>query len=299
MQIRLEEPKDWREVETLTREAFWNEYRPGCTEHYVLNKYRSNPDFIPELDLVLEEDGKIIGHVMFSKAPDLIPEGEGTVKKCWTFGPISIHPDYKRKGYGKILLAHALDKAKEMGIGVICMEGKIGFYKHLGFDLASKLNIHYHGEPKESPVPYFLAKELTPGYLEGIEATYHTPKGYFVAEENPEDFATYDASFPTSMTDKGERKIKEGQLPQFCQSCGMPLKSNDDCGRESDGNINFDYCRHCYDAGRFTFECTMEEMIEHCSQFVDEVNKHMPKPMTKEQYKEMMLMFFPMLKRWR
>ena len=65
MQIRLEEPKDWREVETLTREAFWNEYRPGCTEHYVLNKYRSNPDFIPELDLVLEEDGKIIGHVMF------------------------------------------------------------------------------------------------------------------------------------------------------------------------------------------------------------------------------------------
>ena len=127
MQIRLEEPKDWREVETLTREAFWNEYRPGCTEHYVLNKYRSNPDFITELDLVLEEDGKIIGHVMFSKAPDLIPEGEGTVKKCWTFGPISIHPHYKRKGYGKILLAHALDKAKEMGIGVICMEGKIGF----------------------------------------------------------------------------------------------------------------------------------------------------------------------------
>ena len=101
------------------------------------------------------------------------------------------------------------------------------------------------------------------------------------------------------MTDKGEKKIKEGQLPQFCQSCGMPLKSNDDCGRESDGNINFDYCRHCYDAGRFTLECTMEEMIEHCSQFVDEVNKHMPKPMTKEQYKEMMIMFFPMLKRWR
>ena len=299
MQIRLEEQKDWREVEILTREAFWNEYRPGCTEHYVLNKYRSNPDFIPELDFVLEEDGKIIGHVMFSKAPDLIPEGEGTVKKCWTFGPISIHPDYKRKGYGKILLGHALDKAREMGIGIVCMEGKIGFYKHLGFDLASKLNIHYHGEPKESSVPYFLAQELIPGYLEGIEATYHTPGGYFAAEENPEDFAAYDASFPTPITDNGEKRLKDGQLPQFCQSCGMPLTSNDDCGKESDGNICFDYCRHCYEAGRFTYECTMEEMIEHCSQFVDEVNKHMPEPMTKEQYKDMMLRFFPMLKRWK
>lgn len=63
MIIRLEQPKDWHEVENLTREAFWNIYRPGCTEHYVLNQYRNNPAFIPELDFVMEEDGKIIGHV--------------------------------------------------------------------------------------------------------------------------------------------------------------------------------------------------------------------------------------------
>ena len=68
MNIRLEQPKDYREVENLTREAFWNVYRPGCTEHYVLNQYRTNPDFIPELDFVMEVDEKIIGHVMFSKA---------------------------------------------------------------------------------------------------------------------------------------------------------------------------------------------------------------------------------------
>jgi len=61
MNIRLETPKDYREVENLTREAFWNVYRPGCTEHYVLNQYRANPDFIPELDLVMEMDDKIIG----------------------------------------------------------------------------------------------------------------------------------------------------------------------------------------------------------------------------------------------
>ena len=162
MNIRLEKPQDWREVENLTREAFWNVYRPGCTEHYVLNQYRNNPDFIPELDLVMEEDGRIIGHVMFSKAEIVLDDG--SVFPSWTFGPISIHPDYKRKGYGLKLLQYALKKAKEMGIGLLQMEGNIEFYKHAGFDLASKLNIHYHAEPRESEVPYFLAQELIPGY---------------------------------------------------------------------------------------------------------------------------------------
>ena len=92
MKIRLEQREDYREVEVLTREAFWNVYRPGCTEHFVLNQYRSNPDFIPELDLVMEEDGRIIGHVMFSKAELVLDDG--TRRPSWTFGPISIHPDY-------------------------------------------------------------------------------------------------------------------------------------------------------------------------------------------------------------
>lgn len=200
MNIRLEQPKDYREVENLTREAFWDVYAPGCVEHYVLNQYRSNPDFIPELDFVMEVDSasspagkKIIGHVMFSKA-EIVKE-DGTILPAWTFGPISIHPDYKRKGYGLKLLLYALEKARAMGIGVICMEGNIEFYKHAGFVLASSLNIHYHAEPKDAEVPYFLAQELTPGYLNGIEGTYHTPKGYYVAFENKEAFAAYEATF--------------------------------------------------------------------------------------------------------
>ena len=205
MNIRLEQPSDYREVENLTREAFWNVYRPGCVEHYVLNQYRSNPDFIPELDFVLEEDGKIIGHVMFSKA-EIVKE-DGNILPAWTFGPISIHPDYKRKGYGLKLLKYALEKAKALGIGVICMEGNIDFYKHAGFVLASKLDIHYHAEPKDAEVPYFLAQELIPGYLNGIEGTYHTPKGYYVAFENEEAFEAYESTFP-----KKEKKITEGQL---------------------------------------------------------------------------------------
>ena len=200
MIIRLETPADYREVENLTREAFWNVYRPGCTEHYVLHCYRDNPDFIPELDLVMEEAGRIIGHVMFSKAGLVLPDGSN--KPSWTFGPISIHPDFKRKGYGLRLLKHALDKARGMGIGVLCMEGNIDFYKHAGFDLAGKRGIHYHDLPKEEDVPFFLAQELIPGWLKanGIEdATYCPPKGYFVADEDPEAFEAYESTFPPKV----------------------------------------------------------------------------------------------------
>ena len=193
MNIRLERPEDNREVENLTREAFWNVYRPGCTEHYVLHCYRSNPDFIPELDLVMEEEGRIIGHVMFSKAEIVLDDG--TVFPSWTFGPISIHPDYKRKRYGLELLNHALGKAKAMGIGLLSMEGNIDFYRHAGFGLASKMGIHYHAEPRDAEVPYFLAQELIPGYWGNREGTYCPPKGYFVADENPEAFEAYEATF--------------------------------------------------------------------------------------------------------
>lgn len=197
MIIRLETPADYREVENLTREVFWNVYRPGCTEHYVLNQYRDNPDFIPELDFVMEEDGKIIGHVMFSKAELVLPDG--TRKPSWTFGPISIHPDHKRKGYGLRLLQYALERAREKGVGFLCMEGNFDFYKHAGFSPASGFDVHYHDFPKDAEVPFFLARELIPGWLasNGItDATYCPPKGYFVADENPEAFAAYEATFP-------------------------------------------------------------------------------------------------------
>ena len=292
MNIRLEQPQDWREVENLTREAFWNVYRPGCTEHYVLNQYRSNPDFIPELDFVMEEDSHIIGHVMFSKAEIILDNGNHF--PSWTFGPISIHPDYKRKGYGLKLLNYALEKAKGMGIGLLSMEGNIDFYKHAGFDLASKLKIHYHAEPRDAEVPYFLAQELISGYWGNREGVYCPPKGYFVADKNPEAFEAYEATFP-----KKEKTLQSGQLPQFCQSCGMPLTKNEDCGTNADGSKNFDYCKYCYADGKFLQDCTMDEMIEHCAQFVDEVNKGLPQPITKEEYIGQMKMYFPHLKRWR
>ena len=203
--IRVEEPRDYKIVENLTREAFWNVYHPGCTEHYVLHCFRSNPDFIPELSLVMETGGQIIGHVMYSRAELIL--SDGTPFPLGTFGPISIHPDWQHKGCGLRLLNYSIEKARKMGIGALCMEGNINFYQHAGFGLASKLRLHYHAEPKDAEVPYFLAQELLPGYLDGREGTYTPPKGYFVAEENPQAFEVYEAQFPPK-----EKLVLPGQL---------------------------------------------------------------------------------------
>lgn len=189
--IRRETSDDCKAVENLTREAFWNVYRPGCTEHFVLHQFRERPEFVKELDLVLEVGGRIIGHIMFVRAE--IETDDGRALPVMTFGPISIHPDFQRKGYGKILLDFVLQKAAEMGVGAVCMEGNIDFYGKCGFDIASKSGIHYYAEPRDEVVPYFLLKQLKLGYLDGVSGVYKTPDGYFVDDDEAE---TFDRQFP-------------------------------------------------------------------------------------------------------
>lgn len=189
--IRLETEKDYRAVEELVRETFWNVYRPGCSEHYVVHTYRNDPDFVPELDFVMELDGKLIGHIIFVRAS--IETDDGRVLPIMTFGPMSIHPDYQRKGYGKILLDYALNKAISMGVGAICIEGDVNFYGKCGFTVASTHGIHYYAEPIDEVVPYFLLRELKNGFLDGVTGIYRTPKGYFVDDAKVDEF---DNTFP-------------------------------------------------------------------------------------------------------
>ena len=206
--IRVEEERDYSTVESLVRQAFWNVYRPGCTEHYVLHHLRSNPDFIPELSFVMEAEGKIIGQNAFVKAE--ITKDGGTAFPILTMGPICIANEYKRKGYGKILLDYSLEKAAEMGFGAVCFEGNIQFYGKSGFDYASKFGIGYHGLPEGMEADFFLCKELKSGYLDGITGVYATPEPYFVAEENPEDFEKFEREF--NLKNPLEKLKLPGQL---------------------------------------------------------------------------------------
>ena len=197
--VRKETQADYRIVENLTREAFWNVYRPGCLEHYVLHTFRTDPAFIPELDLVLELDGEIIGHVMYVRSA--IQSDDGRQIPIMTFGPISIAPAYQRQGYGKQLLEYSMEKARELGAGALAITGNLNFYGKSGFEVAKTRGIRYEDDPDAA---YFLIAELKPGFLNGISGTYKDPAGYFVDEKEAEAF---DAAFPPK-----EKQKRPGQI---------------------------------------------------------------------------------------
>lgn len=200
--IRFEKAEERREVENLVRESFWNVYRPGCYEHYVLNCLRNDPDFIPELNFVIELNGQLIGQSVSVKA--VIKTDNSRNVPIITMGPICIHPEFKRKGFGKILLNYSLKKAADLGYGAVCFEGNIEFYGKSGFTYASEYGIRYHGLPEGDDASFFLCKELIPGYLDGVTGEYSTPKVYFVDEA---EVCEHDKMFPHK-----EKKTLPGQL---------------------------------------------------------------------------------------
>lgn len=189
--IRLEKKEEYREVENLVREAFWNVYRPGCSEHYVIHRLRDDPAFVKELDFVMEQKNRLIGQNMFMKT--VIDSDDGRSIPILTMGPIGITPELKRRGYGKMLLDYSLEKAAELGFGAVLFEGNIGFYGKSGFDYAENFGIRYHDLPEDADASFFLCRELIPGYLDGITGIYRTPQGYYVEDSEVEEF---DKEFP-------------------------------------------------------------------------------------------------------
>ena len=189
--FRVETREDHEQTERLCREAFWNVYRPGCLEHYVLHRLRDHADFVPELDLVMELDGKLIGQNVFVKA--LIRADDGRSIPIMTMGPIWILPELQRRGYGKILLDYSLERAAEFGCPALCIEGNIGFYGKSGFSFARDFGIRYRDLPAGADDSFFLCRELIPGYLNGVTGEYATPEVYLVEEKAADEF---DRRFP-------------------------------------------------------------------------------------------------------
>ncbi len=189
--IRPERKEDERAVEELIRESFWNVYRPGCSEHYVMHVLRDDPDFVKELDFVMEKDGRLIGQNIFMRA--VINGDDGKDVPVLSMGPICIVNDLKRKGYGKKLLDYSLVKAAEMGFGAVLFEGNIDFYGKSGFSYAREFGIRYHDLPEDADDSFFLCRELIPGYLDDVTGVYQTPKGYYVDDGDVEAF---DRDFP-------------------------------------------------------------------------------------------------------
>lgn len=200
--IAPESPADYLAAENLTREAFWNVYQPGCDEHYILHTYRNRPEFIPELTCVLKIEGKLVAHIMYSRAVILADDGRAVPAAL--FGPVSVHPDHQRQGYGSAIIRWTMKKAEEMGIGVLAISGKPAYYNRFGFVDGQSKGIYYGDVPRDKPTPFFMVKELIPGYLDGVVGTYHDPEGYFV---NPIDVEEFDRQFPPKVKEKRPGQI--------------------------------------------------------------------------------------------
>lgn len=195
--IRNETPADYRAVEEMTREAFWNLYVPGCGEHYLTHILRSHPDFIPELDLIIEMNGQIIGNVMYTKAT--LTDENGNVKPILTFGPVCIKKEFQRQGYSKKLLDASFKIARKLNYEAIVIFGMPSNYVGRGFESCYKYNVTMN----QTYPTAMLVKELVPDSLKGHHWSYQESAALEINQEKIDQF------------DKGfEPKIKQWQPSQ-------------------------------------------------------------------------------------
>lgn len=191
MRIRNEEPLDHGAVEALTRRAFYNLYVPGCVEHYLVHIMRGHEDFVPELDFVLEEDGRIIGNIMYTRAR-LVDEA-GREKEILTFGPVCVEPGSQRRGYGKALMEHSFARAAELGYDAIVIFGSPANYVSRGFLSCKKFCVSTEGGRYPAAM---LVKELIPGALAGRRWAY---RGSPVMAISEEEALCYDDTLPPML----------------------------------------------------------------------------------------------------
>ncbi|MPW25230.1 GNAT family N-acetyltransferase [Alkalibaculum sp. M08DMB] len=203
MNIRLENINDWFEVENLTREAFWNVYQPGCTEHLIVHNLRSHPALVSDLSLVIEDDSKrIIAHIIYCKATILSDSGEKI--EILMFGPVSVLPEFQHRGFGRKIIEYSLQKSKELGYGAVAITGNPKYYRRFGFKSGSEFQIYYANLPRTEEAPFFMIKELVEGFLDETVGKIIELDDYTVSDEAVEEF---DLKFSPKIKEK-----RPGQL---------------------------------------------------------------------------------------
>ncbi len=194
--IRLEEEKDYLEVEHLVREAFWNVYRPGCNEHLVAHNLRKSPGFIKELDFVIERNGEIVASIMYSYVELQMDNGERI--DLVGFGPLSVRPDCQGEGLGKNLIFHSLKKVEQLGFEAVFITGNSRYYHRFGFESASKYGI-YLDKNRDGEFTFFMVKPLVQGALAGIGGILKFDMSFDPSKEETEEF---DKKFSEKVKEK-------------------------------------------------------------------------------------------------
>lgn len=200
MKLRLEEEKDFKVVENLIREAFWNVYKPGCDEHFIMHQLRKDGAFVSELDYVLEDKGEIVAHIVYAKGS--LKKDNGEVVDALIFGPVGVLPTKQKQGYGSYIITETLKIAQNLGYPCVLITGNPKYYHRFGFETASKYGIDHQELPKDIPV--FMVKVLDETKMKDYKGTYSDPQVYYVNEKAVEDF---DSQFPPKIKEK-----RPGQL---------------------------------------------------------------------------------------
>lgn len=200
--IRNEEEKDYFEVETVTREAFWNVYRPGCNEHLVTHNFRSNPAFVKELDYVIEQDCEIVGTIIYTLGDLTLDTGQR--ERFLTFGPIAIRPDKQGRGLGGELIRFTLQKARNMGFKAVFITGNPDYYRRFGFESACKYSIYLDENRDANEATFFMVNVLEEGALDGKAGIFQFDKCFSPSDEELEEF---EKLFPPKVKEKRPGQI--------------------------------------------------------------------------------------------
>ncbi len=190
MTIRKPTEADYHEVESVIRESFWNVYREGAIEHYVLHNMRQDKDFVPELEYVCEENKSIVAAIAYMLSD--IKADDGKDKKILLLGPVGVLPKFQAKGYGKKLIEYTLDKAKALNYPCVVLSGNPFYYSQFGFESASNYGIYYKGLDKNEQSPFFMLKVFDEDKIKELRGVYSDPPVYY-----PDDAAVkeYDKLF--------------------------------------------------------------------------------------------------------
>ena len=191
--LREEDKNDYFKNENLTREAFWNIYKPGCDEHFILHKLREKDSFIKNLTLIAIFEGEIIGNIVYSK----MFRNKKMINEIICFGPISVLPEFQRKGVGTLLIKTTLKMAKDLGYKAILITGNKNYYSRFGFNPAFDYNIHLEGNKLDDKAENFMVKELEEGFLKNNSGIYNFDDIFF--NYSKEEFEEYDKHFPKKI----------------------------------------------------------------------------------------------------
>lgn len=198
--IRETEKEEFPRTEYLTREAFWNLYKPGCDEHLVLHKLRKSMSYISWLDCVAVFENEIIGHIVSTKAK--VADFLNTEHEILCVGPLSVLPEFQKKGVGSQLLNESILAAKELGFPGMILFGNPDYYHRFGFRNAGEYGITTKDGQNFEP---FMALEFQKNGLAPVKGRFYYDNAFDIQDD---ELLKFEMNFPYKEKLETETQLK-------------------------------------------------------------------------------------------